>query len=217
MAMQRKVICCNIHPMENIPIPASSRKMTPLGLQIGVSLIEVLIVVVIIGIVAAFALPAFGDLSRNQCLISRSTDLIIALQFARSEAVKRRQPVTIRAVNIAATGTPIIAWSNGWEVGAVTGTGTVTSTSPIDLIRRFELLGCPQTTMNETTEGTEDTRDNDLVYIYWPTGFINNTGTIDICDDRTAERGRRVSINITGRPSIATLDPTDSTYSNRCP
>ena len=175
--------------------------MTPLGLQIGVSLFEVLIVVAIVGVITSFALPAFNELSRNQCLISKSTDLITALHFARSEAVKRRQSVTISARDIATT--PIKEWSDGWDVAVVVGTGTNTV---VDVIRRFELLGCSQTTMDETVNITAgDPIHDDLAYTYFPTGFIDTTGTIDICDDRTREQGRRVSINITGRPSITRI------------
>ena len=46
-----------------------------------------------------------------------------------------------------------------------------------------------------------DTTANDTIFIYEPDGFIDSAGTFSICDDRTGETGRQISISITGRPS----------------
>lgn len=177
--------------MEHIPIFTNSKQTT----QLGFSLLELMIVITILGIIASFALPAFNDLIKNNCLTSKATDLVTSLHFARSESVKRRVAVVLRARDIATTAAPMNEWSDGWEISVEGGA----------LIRRFELLSCSQTTMDEVINTPVDTTDNDTAYTYFPTGFIDFPGTIDICDDRTGERGRRVSINITGRPNLAQI------------
>lgn len=166
-----------------------------LDLQLGFSLLELMIVIAIVGVLASFALPAFDELIKNNCLTSKATDLVTSLHLARSEAIKRRVAVVVRARDSSVTPAPMNEWSDGWDI-AVNATGGA-------IIRRFELLSCTQTTMDEIINTPTDVTDNDDAYIYYPTGFIDAPGTIDICDDRTGETGRRVSINVTGRPNVA--------------
>ena len=56
-------------------------------------------------------------------------------------------------------------------------------------------------------DGTQTLTGSASTVTYQRTGFISGgvTLTFDICDDRTGETGRRVTILSTGRPSIADL------------
>lgn len=74
----------------------------------GFTLAELLIVVAIMGIVAAIAAPSMANMIRTQRLRTLSFDVFAALNFARSEAIKRNVPVTIRSNG----GTD---WAGGWE------------------------------------------------------------------------------------------------------
>lgn len=77
--------------------------------QGGFTLIEVLIVIVMIGVLLAIAAPSFVTFTASQRVKTASFDLYAALTFARSEAIKRRQAVTVAP----ATGTD---WATGWTV-----------------------------------------------------------------------------------------------------
>ena len=63
--------------------------------QSGFSLIELMFVIVIAGVLLAIGIPNFRDFIRNSRIAAESNDLLTGINVARSEAVKRRAPVTM--------------------------------------------------------------------------------------------------------------------------
>lgn len=64
--------------------------------QRGFTLIELLVTLMIATIIAIMAVPAFGGFLARQQLSSDVNEMISVLSFARSEAIKQRQPVTVQ-------------------------------------------------------------------------------------------------------------------------
>ena len=78
--------------------------------QHGFTLIEALVVIAMIGVLLALAAPSFNTFTANQRVKTASFDVYAALVFARSEAIKRRQSVTVAIAQDPATS----EW--GWTV-----------------------------------------------------------------------------------------------------
>lgn len=76
--------------------------------QAGFSATELMIVVAIVGVLAALAVPNMGPLIRAQRIKTAAFDIYSSLNLSRSEAIKRNSTVTLTP-----TGGD---WSKGWEV-----------------------------------------------------------------------------------------------------
>lgn len=73
----------------------------------GFTLIELLVTIAIIAVIAGIAAPSFQNMLATQRVRSATGDLISALNFARSEAVKRNRVVTV---------SPGASWAAGWSI-----------------------------------------------------------------------------------------------------
>jgi len=72
----------------------------------GFTLLEMMMVVAIAAIVLLIGVPSFTDFIRNARMTSAANDFIAASHVARSEAIKRRDPVTVCTSANALAGTP---------------------------------------------------------------------------------------------------------------
>ncbi|TSE36255.1 GspH/FimT family pseudopilin [Tepidimonas charontis] len=83
----------------------------------GVTLVELMVAVAVLGIMAAIGLPSFqGFIASNQ-LRSATQDLYGSLQLARIEAIRRNARVTVCKANTSLTNCDNSgAWHNGWIV-----------------------------------------------------------------------------------------------------
>ncbi len=82
----------------------------------GFSLIELMVVTAIIGISLAIGLPSFTSIVSKIRMDGEINAVLSGLNYARSEAVKRGQPVVVcpsTNASSCATGT---GWSTGWIV-----------------------------------------------------------------------------------------------------
>lgn len=87
--------------------------------QLGVTLVEILVVIVIAAIMVSLAAPSFSDFINRTKQTSVASQLVGDLNRARSEAIKRNARVLVCVRNGAGTdcgaGTD---WQNGWLVCA---------------------------------------------------------------------------------------------------
>lgn len=85
-----------------------TRRSPPVRQTSGFTLTELLVVLTIMGVLLAIAVPSFRTVIENQRIRAASSDLYASLAFARSEAIKRNVNVTLA---------PIAGdWTNGWRV-----------------------------------------------------------------------------------------------------
>lgn len=82
--------------------------MLEVNRRAGFTLLELLVTLAIVAIIASLAAPAFQNMIATQRVRSAANDLVVTLNFARSEAVKRRATVLV---------TPAGAtYAKGWDV-----------------------------------------------------------------------------------------------------
>ncbi len=98
----------------------------------GFTLVELLITILVASILMAVAVPAFNDFIQNNRITAANNALVSSLAGGRSEAIRRREPVTIcSSVNL--TGCANSAnWETGWIIfndtnnsGTIDGADTV--------------------------------------------------------------------------------------------
>ncbi len=148
----------------------------------GITLLELLVVISIVGILAAFALPAFDNQIKNSRLKSAANQLLSAYGIARSEAINRNVQ------------TRIDGDSSGWNVSTVATAGPPAVAS--EVLNTFDL----------DTSGITWSPSTLPTITYNATGFRpfgSSEQVIKLCDDRN--QGREITITAAGSVSVETL------------
>lgn len=83
--------------------------LAPPKSALGFTLVELMVVVMILAILLTIAVPSFRQYQATQSVRSAASDLVTAMLFARSEAVKRNTDVDVSASS---------SWAQGWLVTA---------------------------------------------------------------------------------------------------
>jgi type IV fimbrial biogenesis protein FimT len=168
--------------------------------QTGFTMIELLTAVAVAAVLMVIAVPNYQEMVKNNCLTNDANALVSSVQLARSEAIKRSTKATLTADN---PGVSTNEWGLGWKVTLdedSNGNGTLdpgedyNDNGTLDnaaVVRQVDLT-CTKTTIDETANTTSLVYDSD--------GFSNTSAKFDICDSRTGETGRQVTISFTGRP-----------------
>jgi type IV fimbrial biogenesis protein FimT len=77
----------------------------------GFTVVELMVALVVLIVLIALAAPAFNKIVANQRVRNASFDMFSAMNYARSEAVKRGVPISLRA-----GATSNGAWTTGWRI-----------------------------------------------------------------------------------------------------
>jgi len=158
----------------------------------GFTLIELLITVVVLATLAAIALPSLATLVKNNRLESVLGEVQYGFTYARSEAVTRRQQITVCATEngtSCSTGDP-----PAWQAGALIfidnpPIGTVDTGDTI-----LKYIGFDASGLKIANSATPPS-----FFSFTPTGNATSTGSLTFCDTRSGPYGRQLQVFVAGR------------------
>jgi type IV fimbrial biogenesis protein FimT len=82
-------------------------------------MIELLVTLAVAAILATIAVPNFQNFMTTNRVVSLTNELVAALNYARSEAIKRGVPVTVCKTADPNVTNPVCSTSGGWQTGWV--------------------------------------------------------------------------------------------------
>lgn len=138
----------------------------------------------------AIAVPSFRTLTQNNRIAAQLNDLIADINYARSEAIKRRTNITICISTDGAT-----CIGANWRDGRVI--RDETAAVPVVLRVRGPLGGSGDTLTS--------TAPNPLVFD--PRGATPVGGNFTFCDDRGVNFGRLLTLNSIGQATLNRATP----------
>ena len=172
----------------------------------GFTLVELLVTIVVLSILLGLAVPAFRSFMQNDQQWTQTSNLVVGLNMARSEAIKDdlNGVAKICSSNNGTTCTGS-AWEGGWIVlGA-------DPASPLNPPKVLQVVGAlaPGTTLTESS--------NNRSITFMSNGALGPLATPEpvvafkMCDARGAASARYLQVNTMGRVSASQTPGKDLT------
>ena len=174
--------------------------------QAGFTLLELMLVVAIGSILLAIAVPAMGNFIRNSRITGAANDVMAALHFTRSEAVKRRLPVTLCTSTSAVTDVnPTCAASpmlTGWIAFVDTNQSGQRDAGEVVLLQHEA--------MNNQITARSSVNPFRVTYLLNGFALNPNAAQLVLCDERgntptggELSSARGILVSVTGRAGVS--------------
>ena len=163
----------------------------------GFTLIELLVTMSVAVILLTVAVPAFQTFVLNSRRVALANELVLALTYAKSEAVKRGIQVTVCSRQDDTTCAGSTTWDAGWLVFVDNDDDGVIDTgdTPPDVVLQVH----PSLPAGSTLRAAADQR-----VTFDPTGFTPGfNDTFRLCDGRGTAEGRSIVVSAQGRVRTA--------------
>jgi type IV fimbrial biogenesis protein FimT len=167
----------------------------------GFTLIELMVTIAIAGILIGIAIPSFTSIITSNRLTTSANQLVTALNFARSEAIKRSMQVTVTR-----KGGTSAQWESGWDVFVDSdgsnafndnGTAPLCEAGEDCLLRTYNALP------NGYTLRTGNSHYKDYA-AYLPSGLgVTGGDTFRLCKGTDTATSREITINTIGRAQVS--------------
>lgn len=154
----------------------------------GFTIVELMVTLAVAAVLMGMAVPAFNDFVSQRRMASRSNDFLLAITYARSEAIRRNTVVSVQAVDDTDPGNE---WGPGYCV--VPGDPGNCGGTPL---RSFAAID--DATLNGVggMDGLETLSFNTRGMLVG-----GAAGAVQLCSlDSTVDPGRQVAITAVGRP-----------------
>lgn len=160
--------------------------------QTGFTLIELMVTIAVLAIVISIAIPSYQNMVLANRMAAQANQVITALNYARSEAVKRGATATVCSTSGGTACAGSTDWSTGWMVFAdANGDGTVDTGEAV--LRVWPALN----TGNTLKAGSR------MRITFTATGFATGfNDTLKLCDPRGINDARLIVINAMGRSYV---------------
>src|SRR3972149_9890446 len=153
--------------------------------QAGFNILEMMVAIAIAGVISVLAVPAFGDLLKNNRLATQANDMINSLHYARSEAVNRGRNIRIEPLTAGAT------WTTGWRVCIDANTDNDCADVSDIILRNYDRI-----------EGASLVSSQNSI-TYRPAGDIDAATTLTLTANKcTREHIRTISLLVSGHPNL---------------
>ena len=172
-----------------------------------------MVVLAIAGVLMAVAIPAMGDFIRNSRITAAANDVMAALHFTRSEAIKRRQPVTLCTSTNSLAVNPTCAASDqltGWIAFVDDNDDNIVDATDGNGLRDAgEVVLLQHEAMNPQITAQSSVDPFAVTYLLNGFGSVPNPAQLVLCDERgnTPSGGelssaRGILISVTGRAGV---------------
>lgn len=163
--------------------------------QSGVTLLELMIGIGIVGILSAIAVPSFREYTRNTRVTAAQNDLVTAITLARSEALRRSTNVSVCPSTDGAT----CVDSTDWGQGLLVFTDRTGAAGVLDAPDDQALQVWPGHPGEIQMTGARK------FLRYTPTGMVDGASLqLDVKSSYcTGERARRVVVSVVGFPTAS--------------